>query len=109
MRSDPSQSAELTAPPEGSLGGVWSEECGVKNYDDDNLISEYIRTRKKDVCTLIDRIMEEIGSQERISSAPLNQLSSVMGTLIDKFGSDEKDKAAEGTLATLFEDFEDVN
>jgi len=77
--------------------------------DDDNLISEYIRTRKKDVCSLIDRIMAEIGNPERIASAPLNQLSSVMGTLIDKFGSGEKDRSAEGTLSTLFDDFEDVN
>ncbi len=76
---------------------------------DDNLISEYIRLRKKDVCVLMDRIINEIGNPERIASAPLNQLSSVMGTLIDKFGAGEKDKSAEGTLATLFDDFEDVN
>lgn len=77
--------------------------------DEENMISEYIRSRKKDVCSLIDRIMQEIGNPERIASAPLNQLSSVMGTLIDKFGSGEKDKSAEGELATLFDDFEDVN
>ncbi len=76
---------------------------------DDNLISDYIRSRKKDVCVLMDRIINEIGNPDRIASAPLNQLSSVMGTLIDKFGAGEKDKSAEGTLATLFDDFEDVN
>ena len=76
---------------------------------DDNIMGEYIRAKKKDACALIDRIMAEIGNPERIASAPLNQLSSVMGTLIDKFGSDEKEKAAEGTLDRLFEDFEDVN
>ena len=76
---------------------------------DDTVISDYIRARKRDVCTLIDRLMAEIGNPERIASAPLNQLSSVMGTLIDKFGSGEKDKTAEGTLASIFDDFEDVN
>ena len=90
-------------------GGVILTGRSDKVLEDDNLISEYIRTRKKDVCKLIDRLMDEIGSPERISSAPLNQLSSVMGTLIDKFGSGEKDKSAEGTLSTLFDDFEDVN
>jgi len=79
-----------------------------KKADEDNVISEYIRNKKKDVCKLIDSIMTELGSPERISAAPLNQLSSVMGTLIDKFGSGEKDLSAEGTLVTLFDDFEDV-
>ncbi len=79
------------------------------NFEDDSLISEYIRARKKDACRLIDSIMRELGNPERITSAPLNQLSSVMGTIIDKFGADEKDKSKEGTLSTLFDDFEDIS
>ncbi len=79
-----------------------------KKTDEDNMISDYIRKKKKDACKLIDSIMAELGNPERISSAPLNQLSSVMGTLIDKFGTGEKDLTAEGSLATLFDDFDDV-
>ncbi len=79
-----------------------------KKADENNMISDYIRKKKKDACNLIDRIMDEIGNPERIANAPLNQLSSVMGTLIDKFGTDEKDLSAEGSLATLFDDFDDV-
>ena len=79
-----------------------------REKDEDTLISEYIRARKRDVCDLIDRIILEIGNPERIANAPLNQLSSALGTLLDKFGSGEKDGAGEGTLSTLFEDFEDV-
>lgn len=84
-------------------------EDNRKQICDDNLISDYIRKRKKDVCRLIDRLMVEIANPDRISAAPLNQLSSVMGTLIDKFGAGEKDSSMEGTLSTLFDDFEDVN
>lgn len=80
-----------------------------ESLTEENVVSEYIKKKKKDACRLIDTIMREIGNPERISNAPLNQLSSVMGTLIDKFGADEKDKASDGTLATLFDDFEDVN
>ncbi len=76
---------------------------------DEMLISSYIREKKKDVCRLIDSIMKEIGNPERIASAPLNQLSSVLGTLIDKFGNGEKDSSEEGVLSSLFKDFEDVN
>ncbi len=79
-----------------------------KKADEDNVISEYIRNKKKDVCKLIDCIMQEIGDPERISNAPLNQLSSAMGTLINTFGNGERDLSADGTLANLFDDFEDV-
>ena len=86
------------------------EKPGCKDLasGETNVISEYINKKKKDACRLIDTTLQEIGNPERISSAPLNQLSSVMGTLIDKFGADEKDKSLDGTLATLFDDFEDV-
>ena len=86
-----------------------SEKQTENNFGDDGLISEYIRAKKKDACRLIDSIMRELGNPERIANAPLNQLSSVMGTIIDKFGSDEKDKAKEGSLSTLFDDFEDIS
>ena len=85
------------------------EKEAEKSFGDDNLISEYIRAKKKDACRLVDSIMRELGNPERIASAPLNQLSSVMGTIIDKFGADEKDKSKEGTLSTLFDDFEDIS
>lgn len=71
-------------------------------------ISKYVKTRKKAVCGIIDSIMEQFKSPERIEGAPLNQLSSVMGTLLDKFGADEKEKASDGALAEIFADFDDV-
>ncbi len=74
----------------------------------ENLITEHIRGKKKEVCEVIDRLICEIGNPDRIAAAPLNQLSSVLGTLIDKFGAGEKDASAEGTLATLFNDFEEI-
>ena len=80
-----------------------------QNENDDMMIAKFIREKKKDACRVIDAIMSEIGNPDRIASAPLNQLSSVMGTLIDKFGSGEKDDSAEGTLASIFKDFEDVS
>lgn len=84
------------------------KDKNIQNFED-SLITDYIRKRKKDVCRLIDRLMTEIANPDRIASAPLNQLSSVMGTLIDKFGAGEKDSSLEGTLSTLFDDFEDVS
>lgn len=75
---------------------------------EDGLVTEYILSKKKAACKIIDRIMKEFKNEERIQSAPLNQLSSVMGTLLDKFGADEKEKASDGQLAEIFGDFEEV-
>ena len=75
---------------------------------DDAFVTEYILSKKKDACDIVDCILEEFNDKERIKSAPLNQLSSVMGVLLDKFGADEKEKASEGQLAEIFGDFEEV-
>ncbi len=81
----------------------------MKNEKVENVISDYIRNNKKTACELVDAIMTEMKNPERLASTPLNQLSSVMGTVIEKFGADEKkNDADEGTLAKLFEDFKDV-
>ena len=73
------------------------EKCKIKDYIKDN---------KELACILSDRILEEI--EKKIQDAPLNQLSSVLGTLLDKFGADEKTENSEGQLAKIFEDFEDI-
>ena len=75
---------------------------------EDGLVTEYILSKKEAACNIVDRILEEFKNVERIQSAPLNQLSSVMGTLLDKFGADEKEKASDGQLAEIFGDFEEV-
>lgn len=75
----------------------------------ENIILNHINSKKGDVCKLIDELLREIGSDERISNAPLNQLASVVGTLIDKFSANEKHSSnAEGELSHIFEYFKDV-
>ncbi len=69
-------------------------------------VNDYIKTNKKKVFKLADRIMDEL--DKKIQDAPLNQLASVLGTILDKFGADERNENSEGLLATVFEDFEDV-
>ncbi len=69
-------------------------------------VNEYIKTNKKKIFKLADRIIDEMDS--KIQDAPLNQLASVLGTLLDKFGADEKAENSEGLLMSVFEDFEDV-
>ena len=74
--------------------------------DDELVLKNYIRSKKEIVCDIADKIIEEI--KKKIEDAPINQLSSVLGTMLDKFGADEKEEATEGLLVKVFEDFEDV-
>ena len=74
--------------------------------DDELILKNFIRSRKEVVCNIADKIIDEIN--KKIEDAPINQLSSVLGTMLDKFGADEKEEGADGLLVKVFEDFEDV-
>ena len=74
--------------------------------DEELVLKNYIRSKKEIVCNIADKIIEEIN--KKIEDAPINQLSSVLGTMLDKFGADEKEEGTEGLLVKVFEDFEDV-
>lgn len=81
---------------------------GSAQYDGVS-IAEYIKKKKPEICTLIDKILMELGSDDRIAAAPTNQLSATLGALIDRFGADERDSALpDGTLSSIFEDFKEV-
>ncbi len=66
-------------------------------------VDEYLSENKTQVIGIADKIIKEIDN--KIEGAPLNQLTSALGTIIDKFGEGE---ASEGLLAKVFEDFTDV-
>ena len=81
----------------------------TRKNEDENVILNHINSKKGDVCSLIDELLREIGSAERIANAPLNQLASAVGTLIDKFSANEKkNPASSGELSHIFEYFKDV-
>ncbi len=77
-----------------------------KEIDDDLVVKKYIKGKKKKICRIADKIIKEI--DKKIEDAPINQLSSALGTILDKFGADEKFENEEGLLTKVFEDFEDV-
>lgn len=77
-----------------------------KNNEEDLILKNYIKSKREVVCSIADKIIDQIN--KKIEDAPINQLSSVLGTILDKFGADEKEENAEGILAKVFEDFEDV-
>ncbi|MBQ2931300.1 MAG: hypothetical protein IJE62_00435 [Clostridia bacterium] len=78
----------------------------MENTNDELVLKNFIKSKKEIVCEIADKIIEEIN--KKIEDAPLNQLSSVLGTILDKFGADEKDENEEGLLVKVFEDFDDI-
>ncbi len=69
-------------------------------------VNEYIKSKKTKAFNLADKILDEMES--KIEDAPLNQLASVLGTILDKFSTDERCENQEGLLAKVFEDFKEV-
>lgn len=49
--------------------------------------------KKEQVCTIVDKILLQMGNEEKIASTPLNQLATTMGILIDKFTANEVSRA----------------
>ena len=70
------------------------------NYE---TVEDYLADNKSKVIEIADKIIKEIES--KIKDAPLNQLTSALGTLLDKLGENEN---SEGLLSKVFEDFKDV-
>lgn len=59
------------------------QECGRKSGTRE--IARYMEERKDMVCDLIGIYLDELMSKDRLKKAPINQIASAMGTVIDKF------------------------
>lgn len=53
----------------------------------------YMDEKKEQVCTIVDKILLQMGNEKKIASTPLNQLATTMGILIDKFTANEVSRA----------------
>lgn len=49
----------------------------------------YMDGKKKDVCEILDKLLEAVKDEEKIAKTPLNQLATTIGILIDKFTAAE--------------------
>lgn len=49
----------------------------------------YMDGKKKDVCEILDKLLEAVKDEEKIKRTPLNQLATTIGILIDKFTAAE--------------------
>lgn len=52
-------------------------------------ILAYMDGKKKDVCDILDKLLEAVKDEEKIAKTPLAQLATTIGILIDKFTAAE--------------------
>jgi len=55
--------------------------------------------RRKDALKFIGKCLDTMASEEKLSNAPINQIASAMGVVMDKFTKKEEDN--EGSLKEI--------
>ena len=76
--------------------------CDEKNEENSKEILAYMEGKKDKVCDIIDRYLEALLDEERIERATTVQLTTSLGTLIDKFAMIKKENEAEKEGGIIF-------
>lgn len=63
-------------------------------------VREHMKKQSAHVCRLLDRLLDEIGAEEKLSDAPIRELATVLGILADKYAAigEEKESAGGGVI-----------
>ena len=64
-------------------------------------ISEFMEEKNAEICDIIDTYLSVLSDSERISAAPLNQIASALGTVIDKFTKNAQNSDDNGKMEKL--------
>lgn len=68
-----------------------AEMCNRKKEENTAAILEHMETKKNDVCEIIDIYLKELKKIGRFEKLTPSQLTTALGTLIDKFAAREQD------------------
>ena len=68
------------------------QKVQIKKEENTKEILAYMDKQKEQVCSIIDKILNQMSNDVKIASTPLNQLATTMGILIDKFAASELTK-----------------
>lgn len=64
-------------------------------------VAHYIRNKNPEICKIIDMYINELANEERIKSAPLNQLVSALSAFMDKFVKASEKRSDSGQILKL--------
>lgn len=86
-----------------------NRKISQKKEENDVKVLQHMESRAGEVCGLVDRILEEMGSPEKLETASLNQLATAFGILIDKFTGIERGQGDPAVLTKAKELLEGIN
>lgn len=66
-----------------------AQKVAQKKEENSVAILAYMDGKKKDVCNILDKLLEAIEDDEKIAKTPLHQIATTIGILIDKFTAAE--------------------
>ena len=84
-------------------------QCEQKKKENTVAVLAHMDARKKDVCEIIDILLAAIRDPDKIAAAPLNQIATAMGIIIDKYTANEitlpgsKSSSLAGTIMAAYE------
>lgn len=64
----------------------------------------YIENVQGDLCKIVDIYLSELSNPEKIEGAPINQIASALGTIIEKFTKNSGSEPDNGMLEQLIAD-----
>lgn len=67
-----------------------AQKVAQKKAEHTASILAFMDSKKTDVCTLVEKILAAMGSEDKLAEATLNQLATAMGIVIDKFTAQEQ-------------------
>ena len=66
-----------------------AQKVAQKKEENTVAVLAYMDGKKKDVCEILDKLLEAVKDEEKIAKTPLAQLATTIGILIDKFTAAE--------------------
>ncbi len=66
-----------------------AQKVAQKKEENTVAVLAYMDSKKKDVCEILDKLLEAVKDDEKIAKTPLAQIATTIGILIDKFTAAE--------------------
>lgn len=79
------------------------QKVSRKKEENIQSVLAFMDSKKKDVCDLIDKLLEAMNNPDKIEATSLSQLATTMGIVIDKYTANELNKPDSSTPNNLFD------
>lgn len=80
-----------------------AQKVAQKKEENTVAVLAYMDGKKKDVCEILDKLLEAVKDEEKIAKTPLAQLATTIGILIDKFTAAEQPQPQTDSRSSLLD------